>query len=367
MENKAAICNRKAEEYTCWSTSINPFRRQARSSFCNRSIRIRGWGCVVHKAKPEVGNKTQTAEQVISYVSRTLSPAEHNYPKIEKEALSIIFGIKKFDKYLMGRHFILYIDHKPLVRLFDPKQATSSSAAARMQRWSLYLSNYYYNVEYKKGINNSNADALSRLPLPTTHTTLEELAHVQVLQVGQINSTPIDSKQIRIATINDPFLSQVLGFVNHGWPNLCPSKELKPFFLRSTKLTSEDHVLLWGLRVVVPTKHRSSILDLLHDTHIGVVHMKVLARSRVWWPGIDKDIERTCAQCVQCLQHSRDLPKCPLSVWDFPAKPWQRLHIDYAGPFFKSMWLVWIDAFSKYGGVERVNTANGISTVHKLT
>ena len=240
----------------------------------------------------------------------------------------------------MGSHFTLYTDHKPLVRLFDPKQATSSTAAARIQRWSLFLSNYDYSVEYRIGSNNSNADALSRLPLPTTQSTLEELAHVQVFQVGHINSTPIDSKQIRIATINDPLLSQVLGFVNHGWSNLCPTEELIPFYLRLTELTNEDHALLWGLRVVVPTKIRSSVRNLLHDTHIEVVRMKGLARSRVWWPGIDKDIEQTCAQCVQCSQHSKDPPKSPLSIWDFSSKPWQRIHIDYAGPFFGSMWLV---------------------------
>ena len=89
-----------------------------------------------HKATPEVGNniKAQIAEQVISYASRTLSAAERNYSQIKKEALAIIFGIKKYDKYLMGSHFTLYTDHKPLVRLFDPKQATSSTAEARIQR-----------------------------------------------------------------------------------------------------------------------------------------------------------------------------------------------------------------------------------------
>ena len=231
----------------------------------------------------------------------------------------------------------------------------------------MFLSNYDYTVEYKNGIHNFNAEALLLLQLPTAHSTLEELAHVQIIQVGHIKSAPIDSKQIRIAFINDPIFSRVYDFVDRRWPELCPSEGLKPYHLRSTELTSEDHVLLWGFRVVVPTKLRNSVLELLHDTHIGVVRMKGFARSRVWWPGIDKDIDPTCAQCVQCNQHSKDLPKSPLSVWNFPSKAWQHLHIDYAGPFFGSMCLVWIDSFSKYGGVERVKYANGFNTVRQLS
>ena len=113
-----------------------------------------------HIGKSEINSniKAQTAEQGISYSLSTLSAAKRNYSQIEKEALAIIFGIKKYDKYLMGWHFNLYTDHKPLVRLFDSKQATSSTAAAEIQRWFLFMSNYDIMVEYKKGINNSNAE-----------------------------------------------------------------------------------------------------------------------------------------------------------------------------------------------------------------
>ena len=266
----------------------------------------------------------------------------------------------------MGRHFTMYTDHKPLVRLFDPQQAISTTGAARIQRWTLYLSNFDYQVEYRKGCDNSNADALSRLPLSTTQSTLEELSHVQAVQVALVESTPIDSRQCRMATARDPVLAKVLNFVQHGWPEKCPAEELRPYYLRSEKLTSENNILLWGLRVVVPKSLRIDMLKLLHDTHIGVVRMKGLARSRVWWPGIDSDIEHLCAQCLNCSQNSRDPAKSPLSVWDFPSGPWQRIHIDYAGPFYGAMWLIWIDAYSKYGGVERVSNANGINTVRKL-
>ena len=64
--------------------------------------------------------------------------------------------------------------------------------------------------------------------------------------------------------------------------------------------------------------------------------------------------------------HSKDRAKSLLSVWDFPSGPWQRLHIDYAGPLNKSMWLIWIDVFSNYGTAEQVSNANGFNTVRKL-
>ena len=96
-----------------------------------------GVGAVLfHKVTLDVDSniKGQTAEQVISYASRTLSAGERNHLQIVKKALAIIFGLKKYDKYLMDMHFTLYTDHKPFVRFFDPKQAISSNAAARIQR-----------------------------------------------------------------------------------------------------------------------------------------------------------------------------------------------------------------------------------------
>ena len=58
------------------------------------------------------------SEQPIAFASRTLAPAEKKYSQLEKEGLAIIFGVKKFDKYLAGRHFTIYLDHKPLQSCF---------------------------------------------------------------------------------------------------------------------------------------------------------------------------------------------------------------------------------------------------------
>ena len=101
----------------------------------------------------------------IAYSSRSLSKSEANYSQIEKEELAIIFGVTKSYMYLYARKFTLRTDHKPLIKIFAPDSVTPLLAAARLQRWSLLLSSYHYDIEYKNSAEVASADALSRLPL----------------------------------------------------------------------------------------------------------------------------------------------------------------------------------------------------------
>ena len=84
------------------------------------------------------------SDRPIAYASRSLTAAEKGYAQLEKEALSIIFGIKKFHNYLYGRKFIIESYHKPLFFLFSEKKGIPQMASARIQRWALTLSAYQY-------------------------------------------------------------------------------------------------------------------------------------------------------------------------------------------------------------------------------
>lgn len=79
-------------------------------------------------------------ERPIAFASRTLNKAESNYAQLEREALSIVFGVKKFHQYLYGRKFTLFTDHRPLTTIFGPHTGIPSLAASRLQRWALLLS-----------------------------------------------------------------------------------------------------------------------------------------------------------------------------------------------------------------------------------
>lgn len=217
---------------------------------------------------------------------------------IEKEALAIIFGIRKFQQFLYGRRFSLLTYHQPLTLLFGSKKAIPAVAASHIQRWAIQLSAYQYDIKYRKSKQNANADALSRLPCQGTNVGLhldEESEDVNRLQVARV---PISAKQLREDIARDPVLSRAFHFTLCGWPDKSEVPDnLRSYFAQRNEFTMEDGCLLRGTRVVIPAKHQETVLAELHLNHPRIVRMKALARLRVWWPALDSDIEQLVGDC----------------------------------------------------------------------
>jgi len=245
------------------------------------------------------------SEAPIAFASRTMADAETRYSQLDKEALSIIYGIKYFHQYLYGREFQIVTDHKPLVSLFDPGRAIPEIIAPRLLRWALILSTYNYEIAYRPGKQHANADALSRLPLSVKVPDPPTPADVLLLE--GVDRLPITAKQIASETVKDKALSRVTEYVLNGWPERCKNEEIIPFFRCRTEISIQDGCLLYGSRVILPRKLREAFLEFLHGNHPGVVAMKVMARSYVWWPKLAEDIEATVGACEKC-QLQRNLP-----------------------------------------------------------
>ena len=124
------------------------------------------------------------------------------------------------------------------------------------------------------------------------------------------------------------------------------------FLSKRTKiLYLDENILLLhrdGLsRVVIPSVLQPKVLQLLHEAHWGISRMKQMARRYVWRPKIYSDIESMVQRCSTC----RTVAKAPdqkYRPWPKTEKPWERIHLVYAGPFFGKMWFIFVDAYSIY-------------------
>ena len=108
------------------------------------------------------------------------------------------------------------------------------------------------------------------------------------------------------------------------------------------------------------------MLNILHDTHPGIVKIKSLARSYVWWPKMDTNSEEKVKCCATCQSHQKTPPCSSLHPCEWPGRPLSRVHVDYAGPSMGKMFLLIINAHSKWMDIHCVNSATFSVTMDKM-
>lgn len=304
------------------------------------------------------------SERPIAYASRTLSDAERKYCQLEKEALSIIYGLCKFHTFLYARKFTLFTDNKPLSYIFHPHKNIPQFSANRLRRWAVILSNYQYEIKFVRSEQN-HADSLSRLPLPFEENSWEDVDINFMNYFSENEDFPINFQIVREATLRDTILSKVIKYIKYRWPKIIDIN-YTPFFRIKNELSVESECLLWNNRIIIPETLRQSILQQLHATHMGTVKMKSLARSYFWWPGLDKDIENISKSCENCLLNKKAPNKAVLVNWPWPSEPWYRIHLDFMGPLFNKQFLIVLDAHSKWIEVYPMNSITSSLTIEIL-
>ncbi|XP_064462293.1 uncharacterized protein K02A2.6-like [Ornithodoros turicata] len=237
-----------------------------------------------------------------------------------------------------------------------------------MLRWTLTLGAYSYELRYRKGEDMDNADALSRLPLEVEPGATAEPNPPEVFLIEEVPQAAIHARNVAAATDRDQqVLLRVQQWTRDGWLKSSPqARDLKPYWTRRFEISIQDCCLLWGTRVIVPQALRQGILTTLHSGHAGIVRTKAMARSFVWWPGIDADIESMIGRCTPC-QLTRNMPSRDAShPWLPPQKPWSRLHLDYAGPFQGRTFLMFVDTFSRWPEVIPVSSMSAAELIRHL-
>ncbi|GFR19477.1 uncharacterized protein K02A2.6 [Trichonephila clavata] len=254
----------------------------------------------------------------------------------------------------VGRRFTLITDHKPLVAIFVSKRGLPVLAATRLLHYALILQSFEFDIIFRKTIEHGNADFLSRLP--ETSEELEVKDDITIFQMSQIETLPVTSKELRQETGKDIELGPLLKALREG-------KDLQG---REAQYTIEDGCIMYGQRVCVPRKFQKNVLEELHAGHLGIVKMKAIARSFVYWKNTDKDIEDAAKNCVDCARYKADPTKAKVHYWEYPSMPWERIHVDFAGPIFEHMFFLIVDSHSKWLEVYPMNTTTSKKTVECL-
>ena len=307
--------------------------------------------------------------RIVAYVSRSLSATEQKYSQTEKEALAIVWAIKRLHIYLFGGHFTLVTDCKPLQFIFENRK---SKASARIERWNMLLQEYDFSVGHIKGEKNPS-DYLSRHPSQNVTEDEVQVAEEYVKFIS-INAVPkaMSLADIQKATKEDKTLQRLAQSVRSGkwdFSGEVNAKELKLFHKVHDELTihSDSNIILRGTRIVIPSALRKRAMELAHEGHQGLVKTKQLIREKVWFPGIDKEVKQVIDYCTPCQANTSSLCPSPLQMSELPPEPWHTVHVDFCGPFPTGEYLlVAIDVYSRFPVVEIVQMTSAKSTIVKL-
>lgn len=266
----------------------------------------------------------------IAYASRSLRPTERNpvnYSSMKLEFLALKWAMtEKFREYLLGHKCVVFTDNNPLSHL------SSAKFGALEQRWAAQLASFDFEIHYRSGKSNNNADALSRLHSPqpvdlemivpgtSLPSPLKQALHgrgslaCQAAVQALPHRLPTDIGELQRA---DPVIQGVLSFWRQQrYPNHDERKQLTPTALVLLKqwgrLTEQAGVVYRQvsrpdggevvLQVLLPTLLRDKVLTEVHQNHghQGVGRTLELLRQRCFWPGMASDVRRWCQSCSRC-------------------------------------------------------------------
>ena len=323
---------------------------------------------------------------VIGYASRSLRPAEKNmdnYSSMKLELLALKWAVtEKFREYLIGAEFVVYTDNNPLSYL------KSAKLGATEMRWASQLSQFNFQIKYRSGKANANADALSRqgthaeetLQEVTQSTTLHEVNQVEVnrVRVRQVTATEVTAaptipgyspSELEKLQQRDPLIAQFSKMWRYGTrPKSLQlrhaSNAIRALVRRWDRVVVKDGVLYVRShdpvegdfhQLLLPTELQPTILDALHNQagHQGRDRTIALLRKRCYWPRMEGDVDSWCKKCERCTVSKAPTPGVRPSMGSIIAeRPLDILAIDFTlmekATDGRENILVMTDVFSKF-------------------
>lgn len=269
-----------------------------------------------------IGAVLMQEDRPFAYLSKALCPQNQSLSIYEREFLAVLMAVQKWRCYLQGHKFIIKTDQQALRYLLDQK-----SLSPMQQKSFTKLVGLDYEIEYKKGVENRAADALSRCYVHTTHyTALTTVVPVRMQKV--INSYKSD---ILLDATTYPEFQLTSGVVRY----------------KGRVAIGSDPVLR---KAILTEMHASS-----YGGHSGILGTYMRAKGVFYWPQMKTDIEQLVHGCDVCQRTKRDQGPYPglLQPLPIPERAWTHISMDFIEGLphsqGKSVILVVVDRFTKYG------------------
>ncbi|CAC5412463.1 unnamed protein product [Mytilus coruscus] len=312
-----------------------------------------------------LGAAVMQEDRPVAYASRALTDTETRYAQIEKELLSVIFGLEKFHSYTYGRTVNVISDHKPLESIM---KKPLHAAPKRLQRMLLRLQKYDIILQYRPGKEMYLADTLSRAYLKETSDT--SITTDEIESINMIDELPISEERIselQEHTKNDLQMQELKEVIQEGWPinkwNV-PSSVSIYFDIRD-ELTLQNGLLFKGERVIIPKSLRTDMIKKIHSSHIGIEGCLRRARESLYWPGMNAEVKDFIQRCETCRTFERKQQKETLISHEIPSRPWSKVGIDLM-TFQSKNYLVTVDYYSNYWEVDYLEDTLALTVIRKL-
>ena len=210
--------------------------------------------------------------------------------------------MERFHHFLYASHVILETDQKPLEATLSK---SISQATLRLQRILIRTSPYHFTVCYIPGLTNQLADCLSWLGSQKDTIKVPKLHLYQI--TNQLCTKSDSLNQLRLTTQEDAELALLKHTIMQGLPSTIKEvpHAIQPYWKSRDELKVEDCLVLKGTRIVIPNKKHEAVLKLIYEGHLGLNKYKLCAKDTVYWPGLNKQLERLVLNCELCLKYSQ--------------------------------------------------------------
>ena len=267
---------------------------------------------------------------LVAYGSKASMPTQSKYSQTEREALAVLFACQKYHYYSYGMHFDIETDHKPLLGIYSP----TASPSPIIEKWALKLKPYDLTLRYQPGHLNIT-DFMSRSPSEEADDDLldsDDAEHFINMIVDHAVRNTLMLEEIAQSFSSDIQLEQVWKSISSGqWVK---TKKIEPHFHCHSKISVKGNIILRYKRVVVPENLHQQTLAIAHECCQGIVKTKALLIEKVWWPGIDRQVESLIKSCHACQVTAQPTVKCePSKMSEIPNSPWEVIALDLQGPY----------------------------------